>query len=360
VALRHSGAEVVAICARQSEVVQTVARRLQVPEASTDWEATLRTVRPDIVAVATPGSLRGPVVEAAADLGCHLYCDKPLATDAAEAERLYRLAERAGIKHALAATHRYDPSVQWLAEVVRQGTIGPLMEIEGTFRRRVPALTPWSWYDSVATGGGLLHNAFPHWLGILMTITGGELLRACGEARVLRRRAPVVADLHDFRERGARTPTAEEAERLVWRGCDADGAFSALLRLSSEPAAGGQEVQVSLVASGARAVWPPNGWRLHGETGTLLADGQFSYAIALQREGEEAREVLPVPRRLAESVAPLETDTQQKWAALAQDFVADLRGAPHRPYLTFRDGWRFETAVDAIREGRGWTEFRSE
>lgn len=353
-ALRQAGVEVVAVCARQPAVVRAVADRLGVPEASTDWEATLRRVGPEIVAVATPGSLRAPVIEAAAALGAHVYCDKPLAPDAPAARRLCETVERAGVKHALAATHRYGPSVRWLAELVRAGTIGPLLEVEGTFRRRVDPLTPWSWYDTVATGGGLLHNAFPHWLGILMTATGGELRRVMGEARVLRARAPFVPDLHDFRERGARAPTPEEAERLEWRACDADSAFSALLRFSSEASVGDGGVQVSLVASGARAAWPPNGWRLHGETGSLLADGHFDYEVALQRGGRGAREALPVPQRLLDEEAPLETDTQRKWAALARDFVADVRGEPHQAYLTFRDGWRFEEAVDAIRGGRGW------
>jgi hypothetical protein len=43
-----------------------------------------------------------------------------------------------------------------------------------------------------------------------------------------------------------------------------------------------------------------------------------------------------------------------RWAALADDFVADVRGEPHRPYLTFRDGWRYQEVIDAIRSGRGW------
>lgn len=42
------------------------------------------------------------------------------------------------------------------------------------------------------------------------------------------------------------------------------------------------------------------------------------------------------------------------WAALAADFVADVRGEVHRPYLTFYDGWRAQEAIDAIRAGSGW------
>ncbi|HVG98540.1 MAG TPA: Gfo/Idh/MocA family oxidoreductase [Chloroflexota bacterium] len=355
-ALRYAGVDVVAICSRTPAVVQAVAARLGVPEASTDWAETLQRVRPEIVAVATPGSLRAPLIEAAAALGAHIYCDKPLAPDAPEAERLYRLVAASGVKHALAATHRYDPSVQWLAELLRAGTVGELLEVEGTFRRRIDPLTPWGWYDQLASGGGLMHNAFPHWLGILMTTTGGELRRVMGEARVLRHRAPVVPEIHDFRERGARAPAAAEAEALEWRACDADNAFSALLRFAPPGADGppGREVQVTLVASGARATWPPNGWRFHGESGSLLADGHFGYEVTLKRSADGPAEPLPVPQRLLDDLPAVGTEFQNKWAALARDFVADIRGRPFRPYLTFRDGWRFECTVDTIRAGAGW------
>jgi predicted dehydrogenase len=359
-ALRDQGVDIVAICARQPDVVRAVADRLEIAEASTDWREALARLRPDIVCVATPASVRIELIEAAAAQGCHIYCDKPLGTNAAEARRCYDAVRQAGVKHAYAATHRYDPSVAWVAELLREGTIGNLLEVEGTFRRRIPELTPWSWYDTVATGGGLLHNAFPHWLGILMTATGGEPQRVMGEVRVLRQRAPVIENLHDFRERGQRMPTPEEAARMEWRACDADSAFSALLRFDAEPAVSNTEVQVTLVASGAQAAWPPNGWRFHGETGSLLADGHFSYEVSLQRTGGGERESLPVPQRLIDNLPAVGTEFQNKWAGLARDFVADIQGKPHRPYLTLRDGWRFEETIDAIRAGRGWFDLPAE
>jgi len=47
-------------------------------------------------------------------------------------------------------------------------------------------------------------------------------------------------------------------------------------------------------------------------------------------------------------------EIQNKWAALSRDFVADIRGESYTPYLTFRHGWRYQEAIDAIRSGRGW------
>ncbi len=355
IALRENGVAVEAICARTASAVQATAERLGVPRASTDWRAAIDEIRPEIVSVATPAGAHAEIVEHALARGHHIFCDKPLAPTAGVARKLYDLAVAAGVKHAYAPTHRYDPSVVWLAELIREGAVGRVGEVEGTFRRHVHPLTPFTWYDSVEQGGGLLHNALPHWLGILQRALGGELEAVVGETRRVRERAPIVPGIHDFRTRGARRPTAEEAAGLEWRECDADSGFTALLRVGTrEP---GRPAQVSISATGHPGAWPPNGWRLHGTEGSLIVDGHFSYTVRRARAGEppEAWEELPVPERIVSDHPTTGDEFQRKWTALARDFVADVLGSPRDRYLTFRDGWRFQEAFDAIRAGRGWT-----
>ena len=65
-------------------------------------------------------------------------------------------------------------------------------------------------------------------------------------------------------------------------------------------------------------------------------------------------EALPVPQRLIDALPQTGNRLVDKWAALARDFLADIRGEPHAPYLTFYDGWRYQEAIDAIRAGGGW------
>lgn len=61
-----------------------------------------------------------------------------------------------------------------------------------------------------------------------------------------------------------------------------------------------------------------------------------------------------MPRRLLDDLPHVGDEFQNKWCALVRDFIADIRGEPHGAYLTFRDGWRYQLAIDAIRTGRGW------
>ncbi len=62
-----------------------------------------------------------------------------------------------------------------------------------------------------------------------------------------------------------------------------------------------------------------------------------------------------MPERILADHPTTGDEFQRKWTALARDFVADVLGSPRDRYLTFRDGWRFQEAFDAIRTGRGWT-----
>jgi predicted dehydrogenase len=364
-ALRHAGVDVVAICARRPEAARALAARLGVAASSGDWRAALDAHQPDIVALATPGGLRGEVIAVAARSGCHVYSDKPLATSAPEAERSYRVMEDAGLKHAFAATSGLEPSVVWLAELVRGGAIGTLREIEWIARAGPPnPLRPWSWNDSVAEGGGLLHGGLPHCLAALQTITGGTPVRVAGMARASRDRAPVVPTDPEAAP-GVRVPppSAEDAARLAWRACDADHAAWCLFEFSTSlPGAPGASIPVSLTLGGAvRQSWPPSGLRLYGDAGTLIAEGGLYFRVFRLRAPDAEREALLVPQRLLDALPPVSDKVspafgavENKWAALAREFVADIRGEPRQPYLTFRDGWRHQEAIDAVRAGAGW------
>ena len=359
-ALQHYGVDVVAICARKMDVVQKVASRLGIPEASTDWHKSLLAIKPDIVALTTPAILRTEVIELAAQLGCHILCDKPLATTAEEAGRLYTIVKQAGIKHAFAATHLYDPSVAWVNQLLTSQVIGELKEIDVAFSRwagRGPTKTvkPWSWMTSLAHGGGALNNGLTHQLGMLERMTGRKLISAVGEARAAKRMAPVLPDIHDFRQWIRKDITAEEASNLEWRECDAEGAFSALFQIGHPSSETEKGILVTMGANpGVPTNVPSGGWYFYGDKGTLVGRGGHILSPISKHIGSQVEE-LPIPQELSDMLPKVGDDIQNKWVALVRDFVADIENRPHEPYLTLHDGWRYQVAIDAIRRSDGWT-----
>ena len=120
----HPHGEVVALCARNHERVQAMAARLGVPQVFTDYRELLASADIDAVIVATPDALHLPVTLAALEAGKHVLCEKPLAMNAEEAQRMADAARRTGLVNMVAFTFRYTRALPELRRLVREGIIG--------------------------------------------------------------------------------------------------------------------------------------------------------------------------------------------------------------------------------------------
>ena len=98
IGLRDAGVEVVALFGRTPEPAFQRAAQLAITDVGFDWRAELKELRPDIVSIATPADSHRAIAEFAAELGCHMVCEKPLATNAADALAMRQGVEEAGLK----------------------------------------------------------------------------------------------------------------------------------------------------------------------------------------------------------------------------------------------------------------------
>jgi predicted dehydrogenase len=129
-ALRRAGVDVVAMAGRTASAVVAAAARLDIPQHGTDWEQMLDDLRPEIVAVGTPGGAHLAQCLGAIGAGAYVLCDKPLATTAADARQIYAAAKAAGVKTAYAASYRYQPQALYARELVQSGALGQVYEVE--------------------------------------------------------------------------------------------------------------------------------------------------------------------------------------------------------------------------------------
>jgi len=72
-----------------------------------------------------------PQIQAAAEAGCHVYCEKPLAVTLPEADRIVELAEQHGILICMAHPARYAPEFRELKRLVEAGAIGTPLTVYG-------------------------------------------------------------------------------------------------------------------------------------------------------------------------------------------------------------------------------------
>ena len=80
--------ELKVVCGRDEAGVRDAAARFGWQEHATDWEKIVRRDDIDVVDICTPGDTHLPIALAAAEAGKVILCEKPLANNVADAERM--------------------------------------------------------------------------------------------------------------------------------------------------------------------------------------------------------------------------------------------------------------------------------
>ncbi len=86
----------------------------------------------DAVANVTPDRVHYPTTMQAIAAGKHVFCEKPLATDAQKAMEMTEAIEQAGLVGMVNFTYRNSPAVQQGRELVLSGAIGAVRHVEAS------------------------------------------------------------------------------------------------------------------------------------------------------------------------------------------------------------------------------------
>jgi len=97
-----------------------------------NYEAVLADPDIDAVVLATPHSMHGVQVVAAAAAKKHIYCEKPFTLTKKEAEDAVAAVKKAGVTLALGYNRRIHPEMIKLREMIRNGDLGTILHIEAT------------------------------------------------------------------------------------------------------------------------------------------------------------------------------------------------------------------------------------
>jgi predicted dehydrogenase len=353
-ALRLAGVEIAGMASRTADVGAKIAASLIIPRYSADWRGLLAEIKPDIVAVGTPGGTHLEMISAALETGCHVLADKPLATTAADARALYELAQSKGVKTAYAASYWHQPQAIYARLLVQEGFLGKVFEIEGVSHFNWPPLMPFGWPHRLETGGGRLNNNFPHKLAIAQNILQGEILAVMGESRNDLKKVPIGKEVHDFRDFAKQAMSPEQAAKFKWAEVNSDWAYTALLRIGDPTKGLDEAASVTFRHSALRLGRFNDYMAVYGEKGTLHVDGTYMQGPMYLKTDGPTWEELAIPLEIIDSLPDEKDHTQRNWNQLALEFVADIQGQPHPRYLSFRDGWIYQEVVDTVRSNKCW------
>ena len=87
----------------------------------------------DAVILCTPHKQHAAQIIAAAAAGKHVFCEKPLCTDPAEAEGAFAAVKAAGVTLGIGHERRFEPAIIEMRKRAKAGDFGELLAIEGNF-----------------------------------------------------------------------------------------------------------------------------------------------------------------------------------------------------------------------------------
>jgi predicted dehydrogenase len=151
---------------------------------TTDLDAALSDPAYTIYFDAQTTGRRFDAVSKAIAAGKHVYCEKPTATNTAQAYELYRLAKTAGVKHGVVQDKLWLPGLVKLKTLIDQGFFGELLSVRGEFGYWVfegDTVLPQrpSWNYRKEDDGGIIVDMLCHWRYVLDNLFGAVKAVSC-------------------------------------------------------------------------------------------------------------------------------------------------------------------------------------
>ncbi len=135
---------------------------LRVKRSYTDYREFVCDPEIEVVDICLPSDLHAPVAIAALEAGKHVLCEKPMALNVADCDRMIAAAEANDRKLMIAQVIRFAPEYLFVKQIVERGTYGKLLSAD--FRRisSLPLWTSENWMADPRRGGGCTMDLHIH------------------------------------------------------------------------------------------------------------------------------------------------------------------------------------------------------
>ncbi|TXK18748.1 Gfo/Idh/MocA family protein [Homoserinibacter sp. GY 40078] len=331
-AARAAGLTVVGIAASTPVRSTAAAARLGIDTAYPDAAAALADDRVSIVHVLTPNASHHELASAALAAGKHVVCEKPLATNVADAADLVQRADASGLVAAVPFVYRFHPMAREMRARVASGATGTIASVQGAY------LQDWllgsdddNWRVDPAAGGA--SRAFgdigSHLCDLLEFTTGDRIARLQAITRTVIGERP--------------TSGAVTTEDLVGVLAQLEGGAVASL-LVSQVAPGRKNGLVLELHGSAESL------RFEQENPELLWIGRREGSVLQPRDPAA---LSPDAARLSVLPAGHPLGYQDAFTAFVCDVAAAVNGDTPDGLPLFADGERAARITDAVLASAG-------
>lgn len=161
-----------------AEVDMDLARRkaeeLGFAGSTGNWRDLLGAPDIGVISITTPNQFHAEMAIAALEAGKHVWCEKPMATSLADAERMLAAKRASGKVAVMGYNYIQNPLIRHMADLVRAGAIGAITHVRVEMDEDYMAdpAEPFYWKSEAASGYGALDDFAVHPLSLLSILVG--------------------------------------------------------------------------------------------------------------------------------------------------------------------------------------------
>ncbi len=170
-----SECDLVAVSRARSDLAESFAREFGAQKWFASWRELLADSEIEAVYIATPVHLHAEQTIAAAEAGKHVLCEKPLAMNPSECDRMIAACRLNKVTLGVAYYRHFYPVIERIKEILQSGEIGePVLAQVNTFEYFNPqADHPRYWFMvKDRSGGGPMFDFGCHRIEVLTNILG--------------------------------------------------------------------------------------------------------------------------------------------------------------------------------------------
>jgi predicted dehydrogenase len=139
-----------------------------------DYHEALGATRPDVVSINTYPETHGPFARAAIEAGCHVFCEKPLATTVEEAQAVVDAARSRDLKLVVGYILRVHPAWTRFIEIAR--TLGKPLVMRMNLNQQSHGAA-WNWHRNLMDSMSPIVDCGVHYVDVMCQMTGARPVR---------------------------------------------------------------------------------------------------------------------------------------------------------------------------------------
>ncbi|QUX95312.1 myo-inositol 2-dehydrogenase [Marinomonas sp. CT5] len=211
------------------ELAESKALELGFNRSTGDWKNLINDSNIDVVDICAPNFLHKEIALAAIAAGKHVYSEKPLALNAADAKEMTEAAERAGVKTLVGFNYIKNPTVQFVKQLVARGDIGEVVHFRGIFNEDYLAdeNLPFSWrLQKQFAGTGALNDLASHLVQLAAHLVA-PITSLCADLKVVHQQRPLSQTSDDTEAGVGEVENDDQAHMMVRFANGAQGTLEA-------------------------------------------------------------------------------------------------------------------------------------